>query len=207
MRPSEVPLYNEVALGVNAPIYAYYARRIVEQTRIVSGCCLDVGCGGGYMGLALARISALNFVFVDQSAEMLACAEENIHRFACADRARTLQGRVQAIPLEEDSVDLVVSRGSVPFWDDLATAFGEIQRILRPGGQAYIGGGLGDPATRSQIEEQRKQIHPEWRNKVPRPPRHDDQHYTDALTRAGIHPFTVSRCDEGLWIRFSKEAA
>ncbi len=207
MRANDVPLYNDMALGVNAPIYAYYARQIVDRTRIVSGRCLDVGCGGGYLGLALARISALDFVFFDQSPEMLACAEENIQRFACAARARTLHGNVRAIPLEEASFDLVVSRGSVPFWDDLHTAFGEIHRILRPGGQAYIGGGLGDPATRSQVEERRKQAYPQWREKVSRPPRHDNQHYTQALTRAGIHPFTVNRSDEGLWIRFTKEAA
>jgi len=207
MRPKDIPLYNEVALGVNAPIYAYYARQIADRTRISSGRCLDVGCGGGYLGLALARISALDFVFLDQSPEMLTCAEENIHRFDCASRARTLRGTVQAIPLEEDSIDLVISRGSVPFWDDLPTAFGEIHRILRPDGQAYIGGGLGDPATRAQVEERRRLAHPEWRDKVLRPPRHDNKHYTDALIRAGIRPFSVDRSDEGLWIRFTKEAA
>ncbi|MGD9948493.1 MAG: class I SAM-dependent methyltransferase [Desulfobulbus sp.] len=205
MQPNDVPLYNEVALGVNAPIYTYYARQIVARTGIVNGHCLDIGCGGGYLGLALATISSLDFVFFDQSPEMLACAEENISRFDCTTRARTLHGQVQLIPLEDATIDLVISRGSVSFWDDLPTAFAEIHRILRPGGQAYIGGGLGDPKTREQVEIQRKLAHPHWQNKGPRPQRHDNQHYIDGLTRAGIHPFTVDRSDEGLWIRFAKE--
>lgn len=206
MQPNDVLLYNEVALGVNAPIYAYYAERIVAETGVAEGRCLDVGCGGGYLGLALARITALDFVFFDQSPEMLACAEENIIRFQCGKRARTLRGRVQAIPLEDESMDLVISRGSVPFWDDLATAFSEIHRILRPGGRAYIGGGLGDPATRAEVEKQRELAPPQWRSRASRPPHHDNRHYADALTRAGVHPFAVNRSDEGLWISFSREA-
>ncbi|MDD2465889.1 MAG: class I SAM-dependent methyltransferase [Desulfobulbus sp.] len=207
MQPKDVLLYNEVALGVNAPIYTYYATRIVTRTGIVNGRCLDVGCGGGYLGLALARITSLDFVFFDQSPEMLACAEENITRFDCATRARTLHGRVQAIPLEDDSIDLVISRGSVPFWDDLPTAFAELHRVLRPGGQAYVGGGLGDPKDLDKIEKQRLLAHPHWKNKGHRPPHHDNQHYTDGLTQAGILSFAVNRSDEGLWISFSKESA
>ena len=206
MEPHDVPLYNEVALGVNAPIYAYYAQQIVARTKIVSGRCLDIGCGGGYLGLALARVTSLEFVFFDQSPEMLLCAEENILRYDYGDRAKTLHGRVQEIPLENASVDLVVSRGSVSFWDDLPTAFGEIHRILRPGGQAYIGGGLGDPKTRAQVEKRRKRAYPQWGGKMHRLPRHDNAHYTDGLTQAGISFFSVNRSDEGLWINFTKEA-
>ena len=62
-------------------------------------------------------------------------------------------GSVQDIPLEQDTIDLAISRGSVPFWEDLPTAFAEIHRVLAPGGQAYIGGGLGDPKTRALVEK------------------------------------------------------
>ena len=204
MQPKNIPLYNEVALGVNAPIYAYYARRIVEETGITRGRCLDIGCGGGYLGLALAQITALDLVFCDQSEEMLACAEENINQFDCAQRAEIINGPVQHIPLEDQTVDLVISRGSIPFWEDLPTAFGEIFRVLRTGGQAYIGGGLGDPNTREHIKKQRRKTYPNWQEKK-RPPHHSNQHYDEGLTRAAIHPFSVTRNDEGLWIRFTKE--
>ncbi|MFH0784704.1 MAG: class I SAM-dependent methyltransferase [Pseudomonadota bacterium] len=204
MNPSEVSTYNTIALGPNASIYAYYAKRIVATTATLTGNCLDVGCGGGYLGLALARITPLDFIFFDQSPAMLQCAEDNITNFDCRSRARTLHGRVQAIPLTDDSIDLVVSRGSVPFWDDLATAFSEIYRVLRPGGHAYVGGGLGDPKTRAETEERMRRHHPEWQNKDRRPPHHDNEHYQRALTAAAIDPFAVNRSDEGLWITFRK---
>lgn len=204
MKASEVGTYNQVALGINAPIYAFYAGRILAQTGIASGDCLDVGCGGGYLGLALAKLTTLDFHFLDQSPEMLCCAEENIAFQGLISRARTLQGQVQAIPLPEASVNLVISRGSIPFWDDLPTAFREIYRVLRSGGCAYIGGGLGDPKTRAEVEKRMRHQHPEWHQKRRRPPQHDNRHYIDALTEAGIDPFAVNRSDEGLWITFSK---
>lgn len=205
MQPADVRTYNEIALGVNAPIYTYYAERIVERTGVVSGCCLDLGCGGGYLGLALARITGLDFVLLDQSSEMLACAKENVTHSGCANRARVLLGQVQAIPLADASIDLVVSRGSVPFWDNLPIAFAEINRVLRSGGCAYIGGGLGDPKTRAEVEERMRQQYPEWQKNRRRPPQRENLHYHAALAQAGIAPFAVNRSDEGLWITFPKK--
>ena len=204
MNASEVRTYNTVALKINAPIYAYYAGRILEKTDIDSGTCLDVGCGGGYLGLALAGITRLDFIFFDQSPEMLCCAEENIIVNGLTPRARTLRGRVQAIPMAEASVDLVISRGSIPFWEDLPMAFGEIHRVLKIGGRVYIGGGLGDPATRAAMQERMNREYPEWRQKRHKPPQHDNSHYSDALEAASIDSYSLTRNDEGLWITFQK---
>lgn len=204
MNGPDVHTYNQIALEINAPIYAYYAGRIIEKTGIKEGTCLDVGCGGGYLGLALARITQLDFIFLDQSAEMLCRAAENIAADDLAARGRTLRGQVQAIALRDASIDLVISRGSVPFWEDLATAFREIHRVLKTGGCAYVGGGLGDPKTRTVIEERLRREYPSWRQGKHKPPRYDNRHYSDALQDAGIHPFSVNRNDEGLWITFRK---
>ncbi len=204
MEASKVPTYNEVALKMNAPIYTYYASRIHAKTGITSGSCLDVGCGGGYLGLALAKLTDLEFLFLDQSPDMLRHAEENIAAGGLKARAQTIRGMVQAIPLADASMDLVISRGSIPFWEELPRAFGELHRVLKSGGYAYIGGGLGDPLTRDAIEERMKREYPHWQNKKHKPPRRDNQHYADALAAAGIHPSSVTRSDEGLWIEFRK---
>jgi len=47
------------------------------------------------------------------------------------------------MPLPSESVDLVFSRGSIFFWDDPAQGLQEVYRVLRPGGEAMIGGGRG----------------------------------------------------------------
>ncbi|MDR3555775.1 MAG: methyltransferase domain-containing protein [Syntrophobacteraceae bacterium] len=61
------------------------------------------------------------------------------------ERSDTLRGDVAAIELPDYSVNLVVSRGSVFFWEDCRGAFKELYRVLAPGGVGYIGGGLGRP--------------------------------------------------------------
>lgn len=202
MKESDVSTYNRVALEVNAPIYTFYAEKILEKTGIAKGRCLDIGCGGGYLGLALAEMTDLEFVFIDKSPAMLRCAEENIHSQGLVGRGRAILGEVQEIPLENASVDLVVSRGSVPFWDDLPAAFGEIRRILKPGGHAYIGGGLGPPAIREALKRDASKKYPEWFSKTRQPPRHESRHYREALQAAGVEMFTITRSDIGMWIEF-----
>ncbi|GFE60681.1 class I SAM-dependent methyltransferase [Geobacter sp. AOG2] len=204
MKETDVPAYNRVALSANVSIYAFYATRILERTGISMGKCLDVGCGGGYLGLALSRLSNFDFVFLDQSPAMLRCAETNIRAEGLAARSRIVQGRVQAIPLDDASVNLVVSRGSVPFWDDLPAAFREIHRVLAPLGRAYVGGGLGPPELRDALREQARREDPGWQGREHAIPRRDTAEYREALNAAGIANFTVTRSDEGTWIEFGK---
>lgn len=198
--------YDAIATGAFAPLYPYYAGRIVETTKIRSGCCLDAGCGGGYLGLALAEITSLDFCFLDESQEMLRLAKNNILARGMSGRARTILGVVQKIPLPTACMDLVVSRGSVPFWDDLPSAFREIQRVLKPGGQAYIGGGLGTPEMRKAIEREMRQRDPGWQAGHRRNiPRHSELHYADSLMAAGVRRFNVAKGETGTWIEFQKE--
>ena len=55
-------------------------------------------------------------------------------------------------------MDLVVSRGSIWFWDNPGKALKEIYRILKPGGKAYIGGGKGSPENREGSRKQKEKI-------------------------------------------------
>jgi ubiquinone/menaquinone biosynthesis C-methylase UbiE len=59
------------------------------------------------------------------------------------ERTMLLTADAAAIPLGDSSVNLVFSRGSIFFWSNLETCLKEIQRVLRPGGFALLGGGYG----------------------------------------------------------------
>jgi len=202
MNRSDMTTYNDVALTVNAPIYAYYAERILEKTGIREGVCLDVGCGGGYLGLALANITGLEFLFLDYSAEMLQHAAENIRTCNLEGRARIIRAAVQEIPLEDDTVDLVISRGSLPFWGELGAAFGEIRRVLKKDGHAYIGGGLGPAEMRERLQQELRAYNPDWFEQHRKPPVKINGQYRDGLVSAGIRSFTITRSDVGTWVEF-----
>src|SRR6185437_5337954 len=71
---------------------------------------LDLGSGGGIdVLLSAKRVGATGKVFgLDMTDEMLALARENQRR-AGASNAEFLKGRIDAIPLPDNSVDVVIS--------------------------------------------------------------------------------------------------
>lgn len=53
-------------------------------------------------------------------------------------RCKILQGNVSAIPFNDETLDLATAFETVYFWPDLAKCFGEICRVLKPGGTFLI---------------------------------------------------------------------
>ncbi len=201
--------YDKTARGINAPMYDYYAEKIKEKTGITRGVCIDAGSSGGYLGLALARITELSFVFLDMSSEALERAKLHIMEEGLQQRARTLVSDVHTIPLADGSVDLVISRGSIPFWEEPETALKEIHRLLSPGGKAYVGGGKGSPEIRDLITARRKEmglpLPPEDGKRRKGPPRRMmKRNYDEIMERTGISSFSIDKGDDGLWIRMWK---
>jgi arsenite methyltransferase len=100
---------------------------------------LDVGCGGGIDTVIAARRTGPHgtVVGLDFLPEMLArtaaAAEE-----AGLDNVQTLEGEMEAIPREDDSVDVVVSNGVVNLSARKARVMAECARVLRPGGRLCV---------------------------------------------------------------------
>ncbi len=96
---------------------------------------LDLGCGTGYVASQLVNGSEL-MIALDIAEGMLCVAKtrvsqnekakKNIH-YICAD--------AEAIPLTENSVDLVVSNFAIQWCPDKQVLFQEIARVLVPGGR------------------------------------------------------------------------
>ncbi len=205
--------YDEIAQTVNVPIYGYYAQKIKEKTGIVEGVCLDVGANGGYLGLALAKITNLDFIFLDISVEALERAKAHIAEGGLDERAKTLLADVHRIPLADGSVNLVISRGSIPFWEDPALALKEIYRVLAPGGMAYVGGGRGAPEMQTFIKEEMTRLGITWAGG----PRLDgnsgkngpgllpERDYDPILKSTGIPTYEAKRGDDGMWIQLWKQ--
>ncbi len=154
--------FDQVAREIFAPAYIAIAKQILDETGVAKGKALDLGAGGGYLSLALARITDLDIILLDQLPEMQEIAQKNIVDAGLEKRLSTLKADVQEIPLDDESVDLVFSRGSVFFWEDQLRAFREIYRILAPGGTTFIGGGFGSVALKKQIDEKMMARQKDW---------------------------------------------
>ncbi|MDR2634157.1 MAG: methyltransferase domain-containing protein [Treponema sp.] len=104
--------FDRVAQEVFAPIYPVIASRLLELSGIRRGCCLDIGCGSGHLGLAVARAFQGTVILLDINPYALALAKQRIPEDA-RGCIQTLWGDVHALPLRDASVDLAVSRGAI----------------------------------------------------------------------------------------------
>ncbi len=97
---------------------------------------LDAGCGAGHTALTFAPHVA-HVTGVDLSEAMLAQCRQN----AAARNLTNVdfrRGDVEALPFEDASFDLVVSRYSAHHWPQPQQALREIRRVLRPGGSFVL---------------------------------------------------------------------
>lgn len=122
--------------GLYAAMAADLCRTLADA---VPGHVVDIGAGPGGLVAALApRLPASRFTLVDVDPAMVALARRRMAREGLAHRVDVLVGDVTALPLREQSVDLVTSSFSVHHWPDAASGFAQVHRILRPGGHAVI---------------------------------------------------------------------
>ncbi len=95
---------------------------------------LDLGCGGGHVGYAVAPQVA-EVVAYDLSAEMLDVVAGAARERGLAN-LRTVQGPAERLPFADAGFDLVLTRFSAHHWRDFDAGLREAARVLRPGGQA-----------------------------------------------------------------------
>jgi ubiquinone/menaquinone biosynthesis C-methylase UbiE len=145
--------FNMIAKKAFAPVYPYLAEQIKNKFGITEGICVDVGSGPGSMAIAIARITNLKVFSLDIQPEMTTLAIENIAEARMENRIQAVTADVCCMPFDNGSVDLIISRGSIFFWDDRIAAFHEINRLLKPGAVAYVGGGMGNEQIRTQVAE------------------------------------------------------
>jgi malonyl-CoA O-methyltransferase len=104
----------------------------LDYVRLRPDTVLDLGCGTGEGLDALARRwRRARFIAMDLAEAMLVRARR---RGSWLNRPRPLCADLEALPLAEDSVDLIVSNATLQWAGDLATAFAEMRRVLRPSG-------------------------------------------------------------------------
>ena len=100
---------------------------------------LDLGSGGGVdVLLSARRVGPTGFAYgLDMTDEMLALAEESAGK-AGVTNVRFLKGLIEAIPLPEASVDVVISNCVVNLSPEKEKVLAEIARVLRPGGRVGL---------------------------------------------------------------------
>jgi SAM-dependent methyltransferase len=102
---------------------------------------VDIGSGAGMdLLLAARRVSPSGrAIGVDMTAEMRTRAAEAAAAAGLADVVEIRAGDAESLPLEAESVDIVISNGVLNLTTDKHRAFSEIVRVLAPAGRLFLG--------------------------------------------------------------------
>ena len=110
-------------------IHRYILAREYSENKDV----LDIACGEGFGSAILAK-SARSVIGVDIAMDAVKHATARYR----LDNVRFRQGSCAAIPLDNDSIDLVVSFETIEHHDEHKAMMAEIKRVLRPEGVLII---------------------------------------------------------------------
>lgn len=168
------------ALGCGNPL----ARAQLRPGEVV----LDLGSGGGIDAVVAAgRVEPGGRVIgLDASDQMLELARGNAAKAGAAN-AEFIKGELEAVPLPDASVDVVISNCVLPVVPDKRRAFSEAFRVLRPGGRLA----LSDIVTQLPVPEVIKSNRTAWLWCLGGALSQDE--YREYLVAAGFTDVVISR--------------
>lgn len=118
-----------VHLSMRQGTFSAYRRRLVP---VAQGRVLEVGLGSG-LNLPFYTEAATQVVGLDPSPRLLAMAR-HIHPTSAAS-IELIEGSAEALPLEDKSIDTVVTTWTLCSIPDVVAALREMRRVLRPSGE------------------------------------------------------------------------
>ncbi|MGV8111021.1 class I SAM-dependent methyltransferase [Methanospirillum sp.] len=195
-----------IADTIFSPIYPVLAEQIVTNTGIHSGTALDVGSGPGHLATALALASECTVHALDCSPDMIEICQNRVSEKGLNKRVIPALGDVSEIPYGDNTFDLIISRGSWFFWEDLSKSLSEIYRVLRPGGKTYIGGGFGTTALKEQIVAAMKERESDFEAGMKeRMTSRSPDIIKSTLENIGVHNYSLINDDSGIWLMMVRE--
>ncbi|HYT69002.1 MAG TPA: class I SAM-dependent methyltransferase [Vicinamibacterales bacterium] len=118
-----------VHLSMRQETFSAYRRRVVSPA---NGRVLEIGIGSG-LNLPFYADAAIQIIGLDPSAKLLAMARAG-HPGTATRPIELIEGSAETIPLEDKSIDTVVTTWTLCTIPDVNAALREMRRVLKPSG-------------------------------------------------------------------------
>jgi len=133
-------VYNVTAAKVLRKPETKIANDVIEK--MGGGTIPDLGSGTGYLSIEIAkRAPAIQVYGIDLSRQMIRIARRHARG---VENAQFQFGNAADLPFEDNSIDFVISTGSLHHWKIPAKVFNECYRVLKTGREAWIYDGCPD---------------------------------------------------------------
>jgi SAM-dependent methyltransferase len=161
--PITVDLYDEsetAGLPVEAVLASLGCGNPTALAELAPGeVVLDLGSGGGIdVLLSARRVGPTGKAYgLDMTDDMLELARENQRR-AGVENVEFLKGEIEAVPLPDAAVDVIISNCVINLAADKGKVLAEAFRVLRPGGRFAVA----DIVLRGELPEAVRQSFVAW---------------------------------------------
>lgn len=127
--------YNKLCWGTSPCDYKQFAARSVMQAK---GSLLDIGCGGLVHTAAIYSKTKRNVFLLDNSTEMLKLGCNRVTHGRINNNLFFLQANAFDIPFSNNSLDSVVSFGTIHLFEEKHRFVNEALRVLKAGGDFHF---------------------------------------------------------------------
>ena len=135
-------------------IYPYVASQIMERYQRDYGSILELGPFSGGISLELARSHPRIAITIGaESPAVIEYLKGKIALSGLSKRIAVEETALEDLQFVDEQFDLVVLRGAFFFLKEKTRLLGEIVRVLKAGGMAFIGGGYGKGTPKELIDE------------------------------------------------------
>jgi arsenite methyltransferase len=133
--PPELAKVPEASVQSFAGVANHFVLGPIEEGATV----LDLGCGAGTDLLIAAQMVGPSgrAIGIDMTPSMLERVRQSAAEMGL-NNVELHEGLIESLPLEDGSVDVVISNGVIDLVPDKDAVFDEIDRVLKPGGRLQI---------------------------------------------------------------------
>ncbi|MFC1650997.1 class I SAM-dependent methyltransferase [Candidatus Latescibacterota bacterium] len=204
--------FSKTAVTALAPVYGPLADYLVDKYALGSrvGVGIDIGGGPGSLSVELAgRTNGMSWINSDINPSFFPHTAEKAKIAGVEGRVSFIAADVHCLPFRDNFADIIVSRGSFQFWEDIDKAFAEIYRVLKPGCPAFIGRGFTENLPVGVARDIRKR-----HGSGPAYDKHETAAMLEEIARArGFRDYRIilpepsgaEGVNYGVWIEFFKE--